>query len=146
MSKKRYISVIKLLPALVGVIISGTGLVMYPEETATGIKNGIILLGENIIPSLFPFMVLSSYVTNSQFIEILAKAVEKPSQKIFKTNGNAIITVLLGFIGGYPIGAKTASEFYTDGKLTRNEVQRLFCWCINPGPAFVINTLEPFST
>ncbi len=144
MSKKLHIRIIKLLPALAGVIISGTGLVLYPEETANGIKNGLILLGENIIPSLFPFMVLSTYVSNSPFIEFLARALEKPSQKIFKTNGNAIIVVILGFLGGYPIGAKTASEFYLSGKLTDNEVQRLFFWCINPGPAFVITAVGTF--
>lgn len=144
MNKKRYVRIIKLLPALAGVLISGAGLVMHPEETAMGIKKGIILLGENIIPSLFPFMVLSTYISNSQFVELLAKALERPSQKIFKTNGNAIIAVILGFIGGYPIGAKTASEFYAEGKLTDNEVQRLFCWCINPSPAFVITAVGTF--
>ncbi len=144
MNKKTHMKVIKLFPAIAGVILSCFGLVMYPQQTAQGIKNGLALLAENIIPSLFPFMVLSTYISNSVFVEFLAKLFEKPAQKIFKTNGNAVIAVILGFIGGYPIGAKTAYEFYLAKKLTDNEVQRLFYWCVNPSPAFVITAVGTF--
>ena len=144
MKKKRYLQIIKMLPVIVGVALSVFGLIMYPNETAQGIKHGLILLGENIIPSLFPFMVLSTYISGSPLIEFLAKIIEKPSQKIFKTNGNGVIAVILGFLGGYPIGAKTAAEFYEKGKLTDNEVQRLFYWCVNPSPAFVITAVGTF--
>lgn len=144
MNKKTHIKVIKSLPVIGGILLSGFGLIMYPEQTAQGIRNGLVLLAENVIPSLFPFMVLSTYISSSSFVELLAKLFEKPSQKIFKTNGNAIIAVILGLIGGYPIGAKTAYEFYLSKRLTDNEVQRLFYWCVNPSPAFVITAVGTF--
>lgn len=144
MDKKTFIKILKPLPTAAGTVLCVVGLVMYPKETADGIKTGLLLLAENIIPALFPFMVLSTYISNSPFIEFSAKVLEKPSQKIFKTNANAVIAVILGLLGGYPIGAKSAAEFYESGKLTDNEVQRLFCWCVNPSPAFVITAVGTF--
>lgn len=103
-----------------------------------------MLLGENIIPSLFPFMVLSTYVSQSTATEFLARLIDKPSRKIWNVNGNGLIAVFLGLIGGYPVGAKTVSEFYTDGKLSQQEASKLMNWCVNPGPAFVITAVGTF--
>lgn len=144
MTKERFLAILKFLPHLVGIIICAAGLIIFPKETAEGIKNGLILLGDNIIPSLFPFMVLSSFVSSSSVIELLAKLLEKPSRKIFRMSGNGSIAVLLGLMGGYPIGAKCTAEFFTNGRLTENEANRLFFWCINPGPAFVITAVGNF--
>lgn len=144
MDKKRFVRILKLLPMLVGTVLCVAGLVIYPKETADGIKNGLLLLAENIIPSLFPFMVLSTYISSSPLIDFFAKILEKPAQKIFKTNAVALISVILGLLGGYPIGAKSAAEFYERGKLTENEVRRLLCWCVNPSPAFVITAVGTF--
>lgn len=127
-----------------GIGICITGLLVYPSYTTAGIKKGLLLLGENIIPSLFPFMVLSTYVSQSTATEFLARLIDKPSRKIWNVNGNGLIAVFLGLIGGYPVGAKTVSEFYTDGKLSQQEASKLMNWCVNPGPAFVITAVGTF--
>ena len=143
MTKRSYI-LLKFIPPFAGIILITTGLIIYPTQTAEGIKKGLFLLGDNIIPSLFPFMVLSSYVSNSSTIDLLAKFLEKPAQKVFRISGNGSIAVILGLLGGYPIGAKTTAEFLKKGKLTPNEANRLLYWCVNPGPAFVITAVGSF--
>ena len=119
-------------------------LIIYPEDTAKGIKNGFFLLGNSLIPALFPFMVLSSYISQSNIAELLCKLVEKPFKYIFKTSAYGFIPFVLGLLGGYPIGAKTVAEFYKDGKISENEAQRLLYWCINPSPAFAIIAVGTF--
>lgn len=120
------------------------GLLVYPSYTSAGIKKGLLLLGENIIPSLFPFMVLSTYVSQSPATEFMARLMDKPSRKIWNVNGNGLIAVFLGLIGGYPVGAKTVAEFYADGKLSQQEASKLMNWCVNPGPAFVITAVGTY--
>ncbi|MEG2679418.1 MAG: sporulation protein, partial [Oscillospiraceae bacterium] len=47
----------------------------------------------------------------------------------------------LGFIGGYPVGAKTAIELYKNGLATRTETERLLAFCNNSGPAFILGVV-----
>lgn len=128
------------------IIVSAIGvcLIIHPQETANGIKNGFLLLGNNLIPALFPFMVLSSYISSSSLSEMISKLFEKAFKTIFRTSGYGIIPFLLGALGGYPVGAKTVCEFYENGKISENDAGRLFYWCINPSPAFLITAVGTF--
>lgn len=119
-------------------------LIIYPKDTSNGIKNGFQLLGNSLIPSLFPFMVLSSYISQSCISETLSKIFEKPFQYIFKTSGYGVVAFVLGLLGGYPIGAKTIAEFYKTEKISQNDAQRLLYWCINPSPAFAVTAVGTF--
>ncbi len=128
------------------VIVSaiGVSLIIYPQNTADGIKNGFILLGNNLIPALFPFMVLSSYISDSSVARMISKLFEKPFKLIFKTSGYGVIPFILGCLGGYPVGAKTVCEFYESKKISQNDASRLLYWCINPSPAFLITAVGTF--
>lgn len=142
---KKFSSVLlKNLLTLIIVCSIAVCLIIYPEDTANGIKNGFFLLGNSLIPALFPFMVLSSYISQSNIAELLCKLVEKPFKYIFKTSAYGFIPFVLGLLGGYPIGAKTVAEFYKDRKISENDAQRLLYWCINPSPAFAVTAVGTF--
>ena len=117
---------------------------IYPQNTADGIKTGFLLLGNNLIPALFPFMVLSSYISGSTVAQMISKLFEKPFKIFFRTNAYGIIPFILGALGGYPVGAKTVSEFYESGKISQNDANRLLYWCINPSPAFLVTAVGTF--
>lgn len=142
--KRNIFTVLKHLPAVAGVIFCIIGLLIYPMETAKGIKNALVLIADNLIPSLFPFIVLSAYLVNSPVSDILAKVTNKLSVKLFKTNGYGMCAVIMGVIGGYPVGAKTVADFYECGKISKKQAQSLLLWCVNPGPAFVIIAVGAF--
>ena len=124
-----------------GMILSIVGLLVYPKEAADGIRAGLSLIGSDILPSLFPFMVVSSYVADNNFIQRLGVLTDKFTKKVLRTNGFSVIAFLLGIMGGYPVGAKTIRDYYATGKLTQNEAERLFYWCINPSPAFTVTAV-----
>ncbi len=142
---KRFSSLlIKNILTLIIVCAIGVCLIIYPKNTANGIKNGFLLLGNNLIPALFPFMVLSSYISGSSIAEMTSKVFEKLFKKIFKTSGYGVIPFILGSLGGYPVGAKTVCEFYENGKISKNDANRLLYWCINPSPAFLITAVGTY--
>ncbi len=142
---KRFSSVlIKNIVTLVIVSAIGVCLIIHPKNTAEGIKNGFLLLGNNLIPALFPFMVLSSYISESTVAELISNFFEKPFKFLFRTSGYGIIPFILGAFGGYPVGAKTVNEFYEKGKISQNDANRLLYWCINPSPAFLITAVGTF--
>ena len=135
---------LKNIVTLVIVSVVGVCLIIHPQNTTDGIKNGFLLLGNNLIPSLFPFMVLSSFISGSGVAQMISKIFEKPFRFFFKTSGYGIIPFVLGCLGGYPVGAKTVCEFYEEGKISQNDAGRLIYWCINPSPAFLITAVGTF--
>ncbi len=144
MAKTKYSYIIRNLPGFILTILLTIFLIAHPTDASTGIKNGLFLLGEKIIPALFPFMILASYIASSPVTTKSALLLDKISLRAFGVNGNGIVVVFLGLLGGYPIGAKTLCKYYDENKLTINEVFKLFPWCVNPGPAFTITAVGTF--
>ena len=119
---------------LVAIIIS-------PKTSSDGIKNGITLLLSTVIPSLFPFLVLSSYIASSKAFVILSDIFKKPTNLFFRINPYGFTPILMGLVGGFPIGAKITADLYKQNKLTQNEAERLMFFTVNSGPAFTITAV-----
>ena len=104
-------------------------LVLYSPLALEGARQGLALCGQVIIPSLYPFFVLAGI-----FTQINAGG--------GNPKGKAVTgAVLLGFLGGYPLGAKTAAQLMEQGALTRAQAQRLQLFCVNAGPAYLIGAV-----
>ena len=116
-------------------------LVAAPSQAIEGAKNGLALCGNVIIPSLFPFFVLSSLVVDLGLAAYLGRALEKVMRPLFRVGGSCAAAVAMGFVGGYPVGARTALQLYQQGQCTRAEAERLLAFCNNSGPAFILGVV-----
>lgn len=101
----------------------------------------LIHCGTSVIPALFPFMVLSSLALSLGFGEWLSPYLAGLMTPLFRLPGLAGSALLLGLVGGYPIGARTAAELYEKRLLTREEAERLLSFCNNSNPIFLISIL-----
>ena len=117
------------------------GLLVYPQESMAAAKAGLSLCFNVIIPSLFPFFVLSSLVVDLGLAGYLGRALEPVMRPLFRVSGPCAAACVLGFIGGYPVGARTAISLYEDGMCTKTEAQRLLAFCNNSGPAFILGVV-----
>ena len=64
-----------------------------------------------------------------------------PLMALYSLPGEAGAAVVLGLVGGYPIGARTAAQLYREGRLTRGEGERLLTFANNSGPVFLLSVL-----
>ncbi len=101
---------------------------------------GLLLCGRSVIPALFPFMAASTMLVSMGFGEWAAPRLAG-LMSLYRLSGPAGSALLLGLVGGYPIGARTAAELYKKGLLTRDEAQRLLGFCNNSNPVFLISVL-----
>lgn len=115
-----------------------TGLLRWPGAAASAAKSGLLLCGDLIIPSLFPFFILSTLTVSLGFSSLLGRLLEPMMQPLFHQNGTGASALVLGFIGGYPVGAKTVCSLYQERFCTREQAQCLLAFCNNSGPAFII--------
>lgn len=122
-------------------LIATMGLLLFPLEAIAAAQEGLTLCYHVIIPSLFPFFVLSTLVVELGLARYLGKALQPVMRPLFRVNGNCGTALALGFVGGYPVGAKTAIHLYRQGLCTKGEAQRLLGFCNNSGPAFILGVV-----
>ncbi len=100
-----------------------------------GAVQGVELCVRTLIPSLFPFFVLSVLLTNS-----LSGVPIPLSGRIFRLCGiprGAEGLFLTGILGGYPTGAQAVAQAYENGFLDKASAQRMLGFFSNAGPSFL---------
>lgn len=113
-------------------------LVFYPKECAEGIKEGLNNSGKLIIPSLFPYMLLSSFILRTRALKPIERVISPLTMKIFDLPRECTSAIIMSFIGGFPVGAKCVSILYKQKTITSEQAQRMMYFCICSGPSFLI--------
>ena len=97
------------------------------EAARTALCNCAVL----IVPSLFPFFVLSMLLNRLGLSARLSRLIHVKGISAF----------IMGIFGGYPLGAVTLADMFRRGELTRDEAEALLPCCNNTGPAFIIGAV-----
>ena len=128
---------------LLGVVLvlAAVSLVLWPQQSMEAAATGLGLCGNVIIPSLFPFFVLSGLVVELGLAGYVGRALEGIMYPLFRVPGSCASALALGFIGGYPVGARTAIGLYEKGLCSKTEAERLLAFCNNSGPAFILGVV-----
>ncbi len=113
----------------------------FPETSGQGISDGIDICLGTLIPSLYPFMVISSLIINLNLTELSERHLNRISNFIFKLPGKCLGIIFLSFVGGFPVGGKMIKEMYEKKEITASQGQRLLLFCVNPGPAFAVSSV-----
>lgn len=125
----------------IAMLLALISLVMYPGDSVSAAKDGLALCINVIIPSLFPFFVLSTLIIRLGLAQRLGKLTEPLMRPLFNVSGICASALVLGFIGGYPVGAQTVISLYDSGSCTKKEAERLLAFCNNSGPAFILGVV-----
>lgn len=129
--KPNYISAVLLTAAVIF-------LFKDPSLIASRAAEGLAVCGNSLIPTLFPFMILSELAVRSNTISYAEKLLSKPMNALFGISGKAGGAFILGICCGFPIGAKTAISLYVNGAITRKDAERVMCFCNCPSYAFTV--------
>ena len=111
-------------------------LIILDARTAlTGASSGIDLCIKTVIPSLYPFFILSNLISTSLVGRNIAAL--RPLGRLCGIPEGAESLMVLGFIGGYPVGARSIYQSYKSGVLRKEDAERMLGFCNNAGPAFI---------
>lgn len=97
-------------------------LILDGKTALSGAAEGVQLCICTLIPSLFPFFVLSAMLSNSL------------------PRGGLLLT---GILGGYPAGAANVARAYRMGRLSREEAAQMVVLCNCAGPSFLFGVAAP---
>ncbi len=112
-----------------------------PATMINGVSGALTLCGSAVIPSLFPFLVISDFLVRSGLCEVMGNILSAITGWLFKLPGSAGCAILISTVGGYPVGARMTAQLLEKGKITLRQSRRMMLFCINAGPAFVIGTV-----
>ena len=110
-------------------------LILDNKTALSGARQGLLLCAQTVVPSLFPFFVisnvLSSGITSSNFSFL------SPILRFCKMPARAENLLLVGLMGGYPVGAKCIYDCWKRGQISKLDAVRCLGFCSNAGPAFI---------
>ena len=121
-----------ILPA----IGAATGMLTLILDAKTGLRGaaeGVQLCINTVIPALFPFFLVSIFLTST----VTGLSVFRPIGKLLKLPKGGETYLLMGFLGGYPVGARCIAQGYQDGVLAAEDAERMLGFCSNAGPSFL---------
>ena len=116
-------------------------LVSASSEVITQASRGLRLCGELIVPSLFPFFVLSFLLSRLGFPRLLGRLLSPLARRLFRVSGPGATALLIGLTGGYPMGAAYLADLTERGSISPAETERLLGFCNNSGPAFLVGAI-----
>lgn len=110
-------------------------LILDSKTAFSGAYEGISLCLTTVMPSLFPFILLSGVLMTA-----LAESdrIKFPFlSKFCRIPSGSEMILLTGLIGGYPVGARCIGEAYQNGNLSKADAHRMLGFSSNAGPAFI---------
>ena len=122
-------------------VLAAVLLLCFPEASAQGALQGLTFCLGTLLPSTFPFLVLSAFCVQSGLSRWLEPLFAPVTRTLFSLPGCCGPTILLGLLGGYPAGVRGIAALYRQGSVTAGQAARMLGFCVNAGPAFTISVI-----
>lgn len=110
-------------------------LITDAKTASSGVLEGLELCYRVLIPAIFPFMIITVHMNT------LLTGLRIPGMRYLgrllriPMGGDSIL--LLGMLGGYPVGAQLIGELFQKAKIDKRTGHILLGYCSNAGPAFI---------
>lgn len=125
-------------PALILTLCAFAALLIVPEAVTDSCRYALRLCAELIVPSLFPFFVLSILLNKLGLPAALGRIISPLASRLYGVSGAGATALIIGLTGGYPLGAAYIADMERGGAISAREGERLLAFCNNSGPAFII--------
>lgn len=123
--------------ALVFAAVAMGVLILDSKNAVQAAAAGVDICIKTVIPSLFPFFVLSIFLTGA-----LADApFLQPVCRLFQAKEGSEGVLISGLLGGYPVGAQAAAEAWSKGRVSKQNANRLLMFCSQAGPSFLFGMI-----
>ena len=111
------------------------------DAALTFMTDGLTLCAKTVIPSLFPFAVLSELIASGDRLRRLLCRAASPLGRLLGLGESGLCALLLGILCGFPIGIRCAIRAYRNGELSKSEAERVIAFSGTPSSAFLISTV-----
>lgn len=137
MKNKFFVVKLKKLTSILTFILVLTLLFIYSKSNVNTIKDTTNLFLYSVFPSLFPFAFFTEFILNTDILDTISNKLKKLVTKIFPVSAYSTFVVIIGFLCGFPSGAKAIIKLYEDKKITFTQAKILLSFNNNCSPIFI---------
>ncbi len=120
--------------ALFGIMT--VSMLLYAPLSSSLALEGLNLWFSKMIPALLPFMILSGILIGLNLSDSFAGLFSPLLRPVFRLSDSCLYCVIIGFLCGFPMGARVCAQSYETGKISRKEASLLLAFCNNIGPVY----------
>lgn len=123
------------------VLALGALLLAAPQAAAAGFARGVQLCLHSVLPALFPFFVVCGLLTASPAAAGLGRLLAGPARRWGLHSEAAPLALVLSWLGGYAVCARSMAELRAQRRLTAHEAELVLLLGCCSGPGFVVGCL-----
>lgn len=122
------------------IVFFTASVVLYSDKMSSAAAAGLELWLNTVVPSLFPFMVISSWLSFD--FNVKSERLDRLTLSLFGVPSSYMLLFPVSVLSGYPAGAKIISDLYTKKAISRDTAEHLLSFCNNPGAIFIISAVS----
>jgi sporulation integral membrane protein YlbJ len=123
----------------IGIVLFLILIIIFPSSSFEGAKQGLLLWFNTVLPTLLPFIIISNLIIKMQITAALSKLLYPLFHFLFGVSKEGCYPVLIGFLSGIPVGAKSVSDLLLNKRITTKEGAFLLGFCNNASPMFIMS-------
>lgn len=134
----------KLGSPLLGLLLAGCMvlMLMYPSGTLAAALRGLSIWWDVLFPSLFPFFVISEMLLGFGVVHLFGALLDPLMRPLFNIPGSGGFVAAMGYVSGYPVGAKLTAKLREQQLVSRAEGERLVAFTTSSDPIFLLGAVS----
>ena len=115
---------------------------IFPVSVLQSSLRGLAIWWEVLFPALFPFFVISELMLGIGIVHFAGKLLDPFMRPLFRIPGSGGFVLAMGYLSGYPVGARLASQLWDQRLITREEGERLIAVTTTSDPIFLMGAVS----
>ncbi|AIQ54703.1 sporulation integral membrane protein YlbJ [Paenibacillus sp. FSL R7-0331] len=134
----------KLGSPLLGLLLACCMVLMlvYPASTLAAALRGLAIWWDVLFPSLFPFFVISEMLLGFGVVHLFGALLDPLMRPLFNIPGSGGFVAAMGYVSGYPVGAKLTAKLREQQLVSRAEGERLVAFTTSSDPIFLLGAVS----
>lgn len=115
---------------------------VFPEAALHSSIRGLAIWWDVLFPSLFPFFVISEVLLGFGVVHLIGTLLDPLMKPLFRIPGSGGFVAAMGYVSGYPVGAKLTAKLWEQKMVSRDEGERLVAFTTSSDPIFLIGAVS----
>lgn len=117
-------------------------MLVYPASTLAAALRGLAIWWDVLFPSLFPFFVISEMLLGFGVVHLFGALLDPLMRPLFNIPGSGGFVAAMGYVSGYPVGAKLTAKLREQQLVSRAEGERLVAFTTSSDPIFLLGAVS----
>lgn len=132
------------LIVIISLLIILIEILFHKNLISNTINYSLNLWTTSLIPSMFPFFVISDLLINYSITNYIPKWIKNTFTKLFQVNESVISIFFLSLLSGFPSNARNTRILYDKNIITKKEAENALIFTHFANPLFVLSTISVF--